>query len=606
MPVPTPAVEEVPEETFTRPSGPVSLPTREFAEPELEEPLEEAIVPTFLPNEEEEITPIAVEPIGEEIEEIVPITPTPMLTPEPAPTPAPTPAPLPNPEDEIPDAKPLPPYQYPPRSLLTVRQSEQDLTAMEIECQEKTEIINRTFADLGVGAMVVGHTIGPSVTRFAIQPRSDVSVATLSRYIKDIEVRLGGIPTRFAERVAGMTTCALEVANRVARTVSFIELFDALPPKKEGIANLHVPFGLDISGDVKEADFSEFPHMLVAGSTGSGKSIFAHGLLLSLLMRNRPEELKLVLVDPKRVEMGKYKDIPHLLCPIIKEPNEARNALKRLCDEMERRLKIFDIAGVRDIKEFNDDYCVYAHKQKMPYIVLFIDEFSDLVNTCKDVSEYVLRIGQKARAAGIHMIVATQRPDVKVITGTIKANIPVKVALTVSSAVDSSTILGQGGAEDLNGKGDMLIDCVQIAKKEFVRAQGCFCDPHELRAVTDFIRNQMPVEYDPNFLHLEDDDEPENTRGLEGISTMSDAGPSAADLRNASNEEKYRYIRSVIITRDTASISSIQREFGLGFPRAGKIFARLQAEGIVAQSSDAPGSSKGCKVLIHELPPEEE
>ena len=576
-------------------SEPIAKPTPEpVHEPSLQEP---SFEPTPEPFVQESVEPVPFEePMEEEVEEAPakePIAPQKPFTPEP---------PVPkNPEDEIPDEVPLPPYESPGMDLLTVRESEQNMEEMEAECLEKTKIIDQTFVDLGVGATVVGHTIGPSVTRFAIQPRSDVSVATLGRYVKDIEVRLGGVPTRFAERVSGMTSCALEVANRVSRTVSFIELFRALPPRKEGVATLHVPFGVDISGQVKEADLAKFPHMLIAGTTGSGKSIFAHGLLMSLLMRNRPELLKLVLVDPKRVELTKYKDLPHLLCPIIKEPNEARNALKKLVEEMERRFMVFETAGVQNLEEFNNDYCEYAHKKKMPYIVLFIDEYGDLVQTCKDVSDYVLRLGQKARAAGIHMIIATQRPDVKVITGTIKANIPVKVALTVASAVDSQTILGLGGAEDLNGRGDMLIDCIEIAKKEFVRAQGCFCDSHELRAVTDFIRRQLPVDYDPNFLHLEDEEEPSPTPGMEGIAG-GDAGPSPQELRNASNEEKYQMIKRAIMAREFTSISQIQRDFGVGFPRAGKIFSRLQSEGIVALASDSPTSSKGCQVLVHELP----
>lgn len=592
------------------------------AAPEVEPEPEEEMLPAFAPSFIEEPNPVIEEgpvegapsssflddvPFAPAYEEEIPEENEDMAAQNDEAKPqafTPTPVTPKNPEDEIPNAEPLPPYQFPSIDLLTVRVSEQNLEEMEQECAEKTEIINRTFADLGVGAQVVGHTIGPSVTRFAIQPRSDVSVSSLGRYVKDIEVRLGGIPTRFAERVAGMTTCALEVANRVSRTVSFRELYEALPPRQEGVATLRVPFGLDISGNVKEADLAEFPHMLVAGTTGSGKSIFAHGLLMSLIMRNRPEDLKLVLVDPKRVEMTKYKDLPHLLCPIIKESNEAKNALKKLCEEMERRFKIFETAGVQNLREFNTDYCVYAGKKKMPFIVLFIDEFSDLVMADKNVSEYILRLGQKARAAGIHMIIATQRPDVKVITGTIKANIPVKVALTVASTVDSMTILGQGGAEDLNGKGDMLIDCVQIAKKEFVRAQGCFCDSRELRAVTDFIRSQQGTSYDPNFLNLQDEEEPEATPGMGSIPGMGETGPSPQDLRNANNEEKYQLIKSAIMTREFTSISQIQRDFGVGFPRAGKIFSRLQNEGIVALASDSPTSSKGCRVLVHEAPSE--
>ena len=361
-----------------------------------------------------------------------------------------------------------------------------------------------------------------------------------------------------------------------------------------------VPFGVKITGECVYANLCEFPHLLLAGTTGSGKSVFVHSILLSLIMRNRPEELKLVLVDPKRVEMTKYKDIPHLLCPIVKEPVHAKNALKKLVEEMERRYRLFDHAAVQKIEEYNSDYAPTYHKKKLPYIVIVVDEFADLVQNCKEVSEYVLTLGAKARACGIHMIIATQRPDSKVISGTIKANLPTAVALSVRSSVDSQVILGSGGAEDLAGHGDMLIDCAQIAKKEFVRAQGCFVDNKELRAVPDYTRLQQQVKYHPAFLDLDDKEEevPEPSYGGNPADPSAMPSPSAAAASDG--EAKYQYIKSVIMTREFASISQIQRDFSVGFPRAGKIFARLQKEGIV--DTTPVSSSKGCRVLVHEDP----
>ena len=530
----------------------------------------------------------------------------PLETPKPAPMPSPTPTPAPAPVQETPAPKEpepdpdqeelWPDYKLPPVSLLNEPDNSDNQIEMEQEARQKVEIINQTLADLNIGAHVDSYTIGPSVTRFAIQPDRNVSVSYIGRVVKDIEARIGGLACRYVERVPGLTMPALETMNSKCRLVSLKECINALPPISDK-TRMNVAFGVKIDGNVVYANMAEFPHLLLAGTTGSGKSVFVHSLLLALIMRNRPEELKLVLVDPKRVEMTKYRDIPHLLCPIIKEPVHAKNCLRKLVEEMERRYKLFDEAAVQKIDEYNSDYAPYYHKKKLPYIVLVVDEFADLVNNCKEVSEYVLTLGAKARAAGIHMIIATQRPDTKVISGTIKANLPTAVALSVRTAVDSTVILGSGGAEDLAGHGDMLIDCAQISKKDFLRAQGCFVDNREIRQVCDFVRAQQQVRYHPAFMDLDDKEEdivptPSNP-GEPGAPTP--AAPSTND-----GEAKYQYIKSIIMTRDFTSISQIQRDFGVGFPRAGKIFNRLQAEGIVDMTPVS--ASKGCRVLVHEAP----
>ena len=547
-----------------------------------------------------------VEPEPIPVPPVVPAAPAPMPAPMPTPAPAPVAEPEPKKDDlGIEEAEELPPYELPPLTLLQGMENAQNLEEMEADCANKEMIINKVFADLKAGARVIGHIIGPSVTQFSIQPDDNVSVSTLGRYQKDLEMRLGGLPTRFAERVSGMTYCALEVANSVCRTISFRELFMGLPPLNEKNSML-VPFGEDITGKVRYADLTELPHMLIAGTTGSGKSVFVHGLLFSLLMRNRPEELKLVLVDPKRVEMNKYRDLPHLLCPIIKEPSEAKVCLKKLCDEMDRRFKVFEKANVQSIRDYNEDYCEYAHKKKMPFIVVVIDEFADLVGAEKEVSDHVLRIGQKARAAGIHMIIATQRPDVKIITGTIKSNLPTRIALTVASTIDSQTILGVKGAEELNGKGDMLIDCVQVAKKEFVRAQGAFVTSRDMRVIGDFIREQMGPKYDPDFLDLTEKEE-EIPGSVAATGAGFEEGPSESTLgaiKAAGDEEKYQMIKAEVMKREFTSISQIQRDYSVGFPRAGKIYSRLLKEGII--SLDSPNSSKGAKVVVHASEPSNE
>ena len=598
---PGPTLEPVPEPEPVPAPAPAPEPEPEPAPIPVFDPVPSFLAPTPapapMPTPEPEIVPEVVEP-----EPVIVPVPMPMPSPAPAPKPAPAPAPEPEPEPEVdPDAAvPLPPYTLPGLDLLKDAENQQNLEEMERDCEEKTAIINGVYNDLHAGARVVSHIIGPSVTQFAIQADSDVSVSTLSRYVKDIEVRLGGIPTRFNERVAGMSTCALEVANSVCRTISLKELVSALPPLNEK-NNMLFPFGEDITGKVRYADLTELPHMLVAGTTGSGKSVFVHSILFSLLMRNRPEELKLVLVDPKRVEMNKYRDLPHLLCPIIKEPSEAKVAFKKLCDLMDKRYRVFEAANVQNIRDYNENYCEIYNKKKMPFIVAVVDEYADLVGAEKDIANYVLRIGQKARAAGIHMIVATQRPDIKIITGTIKANLPTRVALTVATSFDSKTVLDAQGAEDLNGKGDMLIDCVQVAKKEFVRAQGAFVTGRDMMVVGDFIRKQMPPSYDPDFMNLQDEED--NIPGSVASSGGGggyDPGPSEATLASikaAGDEEKYQMIKEAVMAREYTSISQIQRDYGVGFPRAGKIYSRLLKEGII--STDTPNSSKGAKVVAH-------
>jgi len=523
----------------------------------------------------------------------------------PAPQPQPEPivqqAPISQPQPEEPTADPavsqpkavpLAYYKAPPLNLLKVYPPDTAAAQNEADCVQRTILINKTFQDLNVGARVTSHTIGPSVTRYDVETDPSVSVTTIGRYIKDISVRLGGVATRFEEMVVGKVTSGLEIANKTTTTVSFKEMISSLPngPKD----NLVIPFGKSISGDYVFADLSDFPHMLVSGTTGSGKSIFIHGVIMSLIMRNRPEDLRIVVVDPKRVEMAKYKDLPHLLCPIIRDAGSAKVCFNKLIEEMERRYTLFELAGVSNVRQFNKEYAPSAGVQTLPFIVIFVDEYADLVDTCKDIGTSVVRLAQKARAAGIHLVIATQRPDVNVITGTIKANLAVRVALSVSSAVDSMTILGQGGAEQLAGHGDMLVDCSLVSRTGFTRVQGCMVDNGEIKAVCDFIKAEHPMVYDSKFIDLTDhsQDKPE----------IDASAPTAADVRSASNEDKYSLIKDSIMTREYTSISQIQREFGVGFPRAGKIFARLQQEGVVAQQTDSASSSKGCRVLVHQAP----
>ena len=483
-------------------------------------------------------------------------------------------------------------YVMPSLSLLDDGKGDVNLEEQVAECEANSQLINQAFTDLGIKAYVDSYTIGPSVTRYNIATERQSSVTSINKVLTDISVRLSGASLRFSEIVPGMTTSGLEIKNSSRRTVTLKELLSAMPhgPKD----NTLIPFGLDISGKVIYSDLREFPHLLVAGTTGSGKSIFMHGLLLSLIMKNRPEDLKLLLIDPKKVEMSRYKDIPHLLCPIVKDAGEACVALEKLTEEMERRYEIFEKCGYSTLAEYNEYYAPEAKTEKLPLIICVIDEFADLIEQNKNVNSSVLRIASKARSAGIHLIVATQRPDAKVISGTIKANLGVRVALTVASQIDSQTIIGRAGAEELCGKGDMLIDCINISK-QLIRAQGCFVNRPESNNVTNFITEQMEQDFDPNFLDLTDHSAESNELEIDYNAT----GPSRAEMKANSDEDLYREICRTVINEDYMSISKIQRLFPIGFNRAGKFFARLQEDGIISKTNDSQFSNKGHKVLIH-------
>ena len=475
-------------------------------------------------------------------------------------------------------------YIYPSIELLNMNVGDNDNSANEASCLERTEIINKTLKNLGVGAEVVSHTIGPSVTRFDLKTNDDFSINGFGKYLNDISVRLNGVPVRFEPIVAGKSTSGLEVQNEVRTNVTLREAVEGLPygPKH----NLDIPFGKSISGELKFANLADFPHLLIAGTTGSGKSIFVHATIISLLMRNKPEELKLVMVDPKKVEMNYYDDIPHLLCPVISDLRKVLVCFNKLVDEMERRYTLFQTNKVRDIKGFNE-FAKAKGIQPLPYIVVFIDEYADLIETNKEVREPVVRIVQKARAAGIHMVFATQRPSVNVIDGVIKANVATRVALMCASAVDSQTVIGGGGAESLLGNGDMLVDCPLLSKSMKVRVQGCYVSEAEILRVCDFLREHYRPQFDPMFLNLEPVVE-EKTSSFDDV--------DVAPIEKAkSDEEAYQKIKEDAKHREYLSISYIVRTYGMGFSRAGKMFNRLRNEGVVAPSGDA----RGCKVLIY-------
>ena len=495
----------------------------------------------------------------------------------------PAPAPQPKPVERKP-IKWVPPSGELLETYETSAASELNVQTAE----QRTEKINQTFVDFGIGARVVGYTIGPAVTRYNIEYDPNVTSRNIDKIVTDISIRLGGVACRFQPVVEGSFYSGLEVPNAKVTMVSFKDVYEKLPDVKKHPTS--IAFGKNINGDVICEDFNSFPHLLVAGTTGSGKSIFVHSIVSTLIMRNSPENLKLVLIDPKRVEFVKYRDIPHLLCPIISDPHKAKPLLDKLVEEMNRRYDLLaEGEGFQNIKEYNE-YAEENGLAKIPTIIAIVDEFGDLVQTCKEISQPVVLIGQKARACGIHLLIATQSPTSDIITGSIKSNLPTHVALSTSNFNQSVTIIGEGGAEKLLGKGDMLVDCATISRQNKVRLQGCYIDGKEIGRIANYLRQHYETQYDENFLNLEE----EATQEAQVAIASGTVIPSS----DAREEERYQSIKGYVMGQQYTSISKIQRDCAVGFNRAGRFFNRLVAEGIVNQE---PEGNKGSRVLVHDL-----
>lgn len=454
------------------------------------------------------------------------------------------------------------------------------------DAEDRKVAIDSTFADFRIGAHVDSYTIGPSVTRFNIKYDPNVSSKSIDRIVDDISIRLGGVNARFQPIVEGLFTSGLEVPNEVITTVSFKEVFLQLPDVKKH--PLAVAFGKNIQGEVVWADLNKFPHALVAGTTGSGKSVFVNSIINTLIIRNSPENLKLLLIDPKQVEMTKYRNIPHLICPVINDASQARVALGKLVDEMNERYSI--IARVDGCVEI-DDYNQWAemnNEPKIPYIVCFVDEYADLVDNCKDVAGPIANLGAKARACGIHLVISTQRPSTNIVTGTIKGNLPVHIALLTANVTDSCTILNEGGAEKLGGKGDMLVQTPLLSRVGPVRVQSCYIQRTEMMKIINYLKTHYEPCYDPKFLNLE---EQSSQAGQAAV-----ASGAVAESMDSAEEMKYQGIKEWVYGQQYMSMSRIQRECSVGFNRAGRFFNRLQAEGVVSMEVEA---NRGCRVIRH-------
>ena len=434
-------------------------------------------------------------------------------------------------------------------------------------------IINQKFRNVGLKVKCISYNIGPSHTRYNLEVGDDVSFKKCEEVAYRIGMYLGGKYARFVQTVPGRTTSAIEIQNEVFEPVPY-DVFDGSLPSIEKVP-LAIPLGIDACQEPYWIDLASAPHILIGGTTGSGKSVLLHSFIYSLISRNTPDMVRIALIDPKKVECAKYRDMPHLLHPIITEVSDAIKLLKRLVNETEKRYELFGNNNCVSIQDYNE----HARKnglKVLPYFVVIIDEYADVVDTDRSVSDYVTRLALKSRAAGIHLIVATQRPSANIVTGVMKANFPTKIALMTASFTDSIVILGEGGAEKLNGSGDMLVSSRSIQKGNLVRLQGCYIENARIYETVKAAKMVYQTKYDHVFL---DDNQPVETPSNEVIVT---------------EEEKYQSVKQWAMTQEYISISKLQREYGIGFNRAGKFFKRLQEDGIV---SNGPSTSKGNLVI---------
>ena len=458
-------------------------------------------------------------------------------------------------------------YIFPPLELLNpVKRTNR--RQFDSDVREQCRKLEQTLADFRVSAKVIGVTRGPSVTRYELEPAPGVKVSSVVNLADDIALRLAAPGVRVEAPIPGKAAIGIEAPNITNDMVSFREIVDC-EDVRNNPSKLCVGLGKDIEGKVITIDLAKMPHLLVAGTTGSGKSVCVNTLLAGIMYKARPDEVKLILVDPKVVELTNYNGIPHLLVPVVTDAKKAASALHWAVGEMERRYKSFADTRVRDIKAYNAQA-----EEKMPYIVIVIDEMSDLMMVAKaDVEDAILRLAQKARACGIHMVLATQRPSVDVITGIVKANIPSRIAFAVSSLTDSRTILDMGGAEKLLGKGDMLFYPIGANKPS--RVQGAFVSDEELNRVTDFIKQQaIPVEYSDEVTNvaLPSDSQKESKNAA--------AGGGDTPEEQGQDELLDDAIR-LVLDLGQASASMLQRRFRIGYNRAARLVETMEELGIV-------------------------
>ena len=482
--------------------------------------------------------------------------------------------------DSVPE-KATKPYVFPPLSLLKRSHSQEEEKRSEIEKNAQT--LKETLKSFGITVSIINVSVGPSVTRYELQPEQGVKLAKIVSLSNDIKMRLAAADIRIEAPIPGKSAVGIEVPNKNSQVVYLGDILSS-PAFLENKMKLAFGVGKDIGGKVVVTDIAKMPHLLVAGATGAGKSVSINTLIMSILYRYSPEEVRMIMVDPKVVELQVYNGIPHLLIPVVTDPKKAAAALNWAVAEMTSRYKKFAAYGVRDLSGYNEKIRGLSEEERekeglsvLPQILIIIDELADLMMvSASEVEDAIVRLTQLARACGMHLIIATQRPSVNVITGLIKANVPSRIAFSVSSGVDSRTIIDMNGAEKLLGKGDMLFFPQNLPKP--IRVQGAFVSDEEVAKVTEFLKSQGEAEYNHSI-----------SKSLEKEAT-EETGGSQSD-----RDELFAEAGSLVIETDKASIGFLQRKFRIGFNRAARIMDQLAAEHVVGEEE----GTKARKVLMN-------
>lgn len=476
------------------------------------------------------------------------------------------------PEPEVLTSSNDPDWEAPSIDMLDKKQGQ----ASAGKPEEKAEIIKSTLSSFGVEVEMEEVNIGPTVTQYTLKPASGVKLSKITELEHNLALNLAAQSLRVEAPIPGKSAVGIEVPNEKSAIVRMREIFKS-EEWTDAKGSLHFVLGRGVAGNPSLADLTKMPHLLIAGATGSGKSVMINSFLLSLLYRNSPSDLKLILVDPKQVELSLYRDIPHLLSPVITEPEKCISALKWAIAEMERRYSVFAELGKRNIGEYNSS----QSEEHMPYIVIVIDEMADLMMlAAQDVESLIVRLAQKARATGVHLVLATQRPSVNVITGLIKANIPARIAFSTVSQVDSRTIIDQAGSEKLLGNGDMLFLAPEFTKPR--RVQGVFVDEKEVRAVTDYLRESREPQYNDEVLNQK--------------VKLGSAANSLGDMDDA-DDDLFMDAAKMVIESGKASSSLIQRRLRVGYSRAARLLDMLEDQGIVS----GPDGSRPREVLVSDI-----
>lgn len=459
-------------------------------------------------------------------------------------------------------------YQLPPLSLLSTR-STHNVSKEKSAANKNAARLTNVLKQFGVNATIENAFIGPTITKYELKLEIGTRVNKILQLQDDIKLALATADIRIEAPIPGKPYVGIEVPNQSAAMVGFKDVLKSLLSNSKYQHNpLVVALGKDVSGKPVFAQLDKMPHLLIAGATGSGKSVCVNTIISSILMRAKPDEVKLILVDPKKVELSIYNGIPHLLAPVVTDPKKAAAVLREVVAEMERRYDLFASVNARNIQGYNEFAKTYNEdhtdepKEILPYHVIILDEVADLMMVAsKDVEDCIMRISQMARAAGIHLIVATQRPSTDIITGVIKANIPSRIAFAVSSSIDSRTILDTSGAEKLLGKGDMLFS--PMGSSSPMRVQGCFVSDEEVSAIVHYVSSQQEVVYEDKYVNVK--------------SISSTQGSDDFD----EEDEEYEKCREFVIQAQKASTSLLQRKFRIGYNKAARIIDRLEEEGVI-------------------------